>query len=183
MHVLSSFSRIWLCATLWDCNPPGSSVHGIPQERIPKWVAMPSSSASSQLRDWLHSCISGGLFTVWATTEAPLKKMRFSRWDYWNWLPFLSPKDFPDSGIEPRSPALQVDFLPSEPPGLQLYFYGKQGTFLNMGFLTHRNKHGCCHNFKRATHKGCIKLPEQNKYIFLSILTNLEWCINLNYLI
>ena len=33
------------------------------------------------------------------------------------WLPFHSPGDFPDPGIEPRSPALQEDSLSSEPPG------------------------------------------------------------------
>ena len=32
-------------------------------------------------------------------------------------LPFPSPRDFPDPGIEPESPALQADSLPSEPPG------------------------------------------------------------------
>ena len=52
-----------------DCNPPGSSVHGIFQARILEWAAMPSSRGS------FHT------------------------------------------GIEPRSPALQVDSLPSEPPG------------------------------------------------------------------
>ena len=41
------------------CSPPGSSVHGILQARIRKWVAMPSSRASSLPRDWTHvSCIS-----------------------------------------------------------------------------------------------------------------------------
>ena len=95
---------------------------------------------------------------VWATREAPLKKMRCSRQEYWKGLPFLSPRDLPNPGIEPRSPALQVDSLPSEPPGLQLYFYGKQGTFLNMGVLTHRYKQGCCHNFKRATDKDSYQV-------------------------
>ena len=33
------------------------------------------------------------------------------------WLPFSSPRDLPDPGVEPRSPALQADSLPSEPPG------------------------------------------------------------------
>ena len=33
------------------------------------------------------------------------------------WLPFLSPGDLPDPGIEPASPALQADSLPSEPLG------------------------------------------------------------------
>ena len=37
-----------------DCSPPGSSVHGILQVRIPEWVAMPSSRGSSQRRDRIH---------------------------------------------------------------------------------------------------------------------------------
>ena len=41
--------------------------------------------------------------------------MEFSRQEYWSGLPFLSPGELPDPGIEPRSPALQVDSLPSEP--------------------------------------------------------------------
>ena len=43
--------------------------------------------------------------------------MEFSRQEYWNGLPFPSPQDFPNPGIEPRSPALQTDTLPSEPQG------------------------------------------------------------------
>ena len=43
--------------------------------------------------------------------------MEFSRKKYWSRLPFSSPWDLPDPGIEPRSPALQVDSLLSEPPG------------------------------------------------------------------
>ena len=46
--------------------------------------------------------------------------MRFSKQEYWNGLPFPSPGDLPNPGIEPGSPVLQVDFLPSEPPGKQL---------------------------------------------------------------
>ena len=41
----------------------------------------------------------------------------FSRREYWSELPFPSPGDLPDPGIEPGSPALQADSLPSEPPG------------------------------------------------------------------
>ena len=37
--------------------------------------------------------------------------------EYWSGLPFPSPGDLPDPGIAPRSPALQTDSLPSEPPG------------------------------------------------------------------
>ena len=42
--------------------------------------------------------------------------MEFSRQEYWSGLPFPSPGDLPNPGIEPRSPALQADALPSEPP-------------------------------------------------------------------
>ena len=42
--------------------------------------------------------------------------MEFSRQEYWSRLPFPSPGDLPSPGIEPGSPALQADSLPSEPP-------------------------------------------------------------------
>ena len=52
------------CLTFWDpmdYSPPGSSVHGILQERILEWAAMPSSRGSSPPRDRTHvsyvSCI------------------------------------------------------------------------------------------------------------------------------
>ena len=45
----------------------------------------------------------------------------FSRQEYWNGLPFSSPGDLPDPGIEPRSPALQAAALPSKPPGKHKY--------------------------------------------------------------
>ena len=40
--------------------------------------------------------------------------MGFSRQEYWSGLPFPSPGDLPDPGIEPGSPALQADSLPTE---------------------------------------------------------------------
>ena len=43
--------------------------------------------------------------------------MAFSWQEYWGGLPFSFPEDLPNPGIEPRSLALQVDALPSEPPG------------------------------------------------------------------
>ena len=43
--------------------------------------------------------------------------MEFSRPEYWSGLPFPSPGDLPNPGIEPRSPTLQADSLPAEPPG------------------------------------------------------------------
>ena len=43
--------------------------------------------------------------------------MGFSRQEYWSGLPFSSPGDLPDPGIEPGSPTFQADALTSEPPG------------------------------------------------------------------
>ena len=43
--------------------------------------------------------------------------MEFFRPEYWSGQPFPSPGDLPNLGIEPFSPALQVDYLPAEPQG------------------------------------------------------------------
>ena len=48
--------------------------------------------------------------------QTPLS-MEFSRQEYWSGLPFPSPGDLPDLGIEPGSPAVHTDSLPPEPPG------------------------------------------------------------------
>ena len=53
--------------------------------------------------------------------QAPLS-VGFFRQEYWSGLPLLSPGDLPNPGIEPGSPALQVDALPSQPPEKSLYF-------------------------------------------------------------
>ena len=55
--------------------------------------------------------------TPWTVAyQAPLS-VGFSRQEYWSELPFPSPGDLPNPGIEPGSPTLQADALPSEPPG------------------------------------------------------------------
>ena len=55
--------------------------------------------------------------TPWTVTCQVPPSMGFSRPEYWSGLPFPSPGDLPDPRIEPRSPTLQADALPSEPPG------------------------------------------------------------------
>ena len=126
------------------CNPMDYTVHGILQARILEWVASPFSKGSSQPRDRTEvSLIVGRFFTSRATREAfsnERKKvkllshvqlfvtprivtyqaslsMEFSRLEYQSRLPFPSPGDLPDPGIRPRSSALQVVYLPSEPLG------------------------------------------------------------------
>ena len=49
--------------------------------------------------------------------------MEFFRQEYWSGLPFPSPGDLPVPKIEPGSPALQADALPSEPQGSPYYIF------------------------------------------------------------
>ena len=72
-----------------DCNPPATSVHGIPQARILEWVAVPSSRGSSPPGD--RTCIScgpwitGGFFIAeweenpkWGVLTLPVTKCKFT---------------------------------------------------------------------------------------------------------
>ena len=66
------------------------------------------------------SCVQ--LFAILWTVyhQAPLS-MEFSRQEYWSGLPFSSPGNLPDPGIEPESPSWQADSLPSKSPGKLMY--------------------------------------------------------------
>ena len=55
--------------------------------------------------------------TPWTVAYQAPPSMGFSRQEYWSGLPFPSPGDLPDPGIEARSPALEADALTSELPG------------------------------------------------------------------
>ena len=75
--VLCCAKLLWSCQILcesMDCNPPGSSVHGILQARILEWIAMPSSRGSSRPKDQTCvsrlSCIGRRILHHWATWEA-----------------------------------------------------------------------------------------------------------------
>ena len=54
--------------------------------------------------------------------QAPLSTV-FSGQEYWSGLPYPTPGDLPDLGIERVSPVLQADSLPPEPPGKPLFSY------------------------------------------------------------
>ena len=127
---MMSLSRVRLYDPV-DCRPPGSSVHGILQARILEWVAISFSRGSSWLRDWTQvSHIAGRRFNLWATREVRSLGLtymcayahscltlsdstdcsspgslstEFSRQEYWSGLPFPTPGDLPDPGIEPSS--------------------------------------------------------------------------------
>ena len=64
-----------------------------------------------------HSVVSNSFQTPWIVAhQAPLS-MGFSRQEYWRGLPFPSPGDLPNPGIEPVSPMLAGRFFSTEPPG------------------------------------------------------------------
>ena len=112
----SVLSHSLMSDSLWSQrSPPGSSVHGDSQAKILEWVAMPSSRGSSQPREWTQvSRIAGRFFIIWDAREAQ---------EYWRvWL-IPSPGNLPNPGIEPWSPALQVDSLPAKLPGKPLTRY------------------------------------------------------------
>ena len=68
------------------------------------------TEVKSLSRVWLFA-------TPWIVAYHAPPSMGFSRQEYWSGLPFPSPGDLPDPGIEPESPAFQADALTSEPPG------------------------------------------------------------------
>ena len=78
--------------------------HGILQARILEWVKVKVKSLS---RVRLFA-------TPWTVAYQAPRSMGFSRQEYRSGLPFPSPGDLPNPGIEPGSPALQVDSLPTE---------------------------------------------------------------------
>ena len=81
-------------------------------------VRCPSFPALGHQSSWCSAFRCVRLFATPGTVanQAPLS-MGFSRQKYWSGSLFPSPGNLPDSGIEPRSPALQVDALPFELPG------------------------------------------------------------------
>ena len=123
-----------------DCSPPGFSVHGILQARILEWVAMPSSWQSSWPRDQtslLHLLHCWQILYRWVTSAVlclvtqscltlcnPVDYIPPGSSVYGDspgknrtGLPCPLPGNLPNPEIEPRSPTLQENSLPLEPPG------------------------------------------------------------------
>ena len=121
-----------LCPTLRDpidCSLPGSSIHVILQARILEWAYISFSRGYSKSRDQTQvSHIAGRLFTSWATREAQ---------EHCSGQPVPSQGDLPDPKIEPESPALQADSLPTELSGKPiLYFIASFMSVLEPLFLS-----------------------------------------------
>ena len=77
--------------------------------------------------------------------QAP-PSMGFFRQEYWSGLPFPSPRDLPNPGIEPGSPALEADAqrrLTSEPPGKPLLSAKRRVKFLSKVIFKILELEGC----------------------------------------
>ena len=82
---------------------------------ISSWPPLGKSPAESE-SEVAQSCPT--LFaTLWTVAYQASPSMGFSRQEYQSGLPFPSPGYLPNPGLEPRSPTLRADALPSEPPG------------------------------------------------------------------
>ena len=77
--IIAGLPNMWLFVVVWslsrarpmDCNPPGSSVHGISQVRILEWVIISFSKEYSQPRGGTRvSCIGRWILYLWTTREA-----------------------------------------------------------------------------------------------------------------
>ena len=98
--------------------------------------------------------------TPWTVArQAPLT-MEFSRQEYWSGLLCPLPGDLPDPGIDPWSPALQVDPLPSEPPG-------KPEEFLK--------------EHKKTDKQGVWEIIWSGDLLFICTLSDAVWSFNLWY--
>ena len=132
------FSRSAESDSLWpmDCNTPGfpilhyfsefaqTHVHWVSDVIQPPQPLSPLLPLPSWFGLVIQLCPT--LETPWTVAHKAPLSMGFSRQEYWRGLPCPPPGDLPNPGIEPRSPALQVDSLPTELPGkrnCQISFY------------------------------------------------------------
>ena len=90
------------------------SLHSIPKKHNAKELSNHTNALISQVKSLSRVRL---FATPWTVAYQAPPSMGFSRQEYWSGLPFPSPGDLPDPGIEPRSPALQADTLTSESPG------------------------------------------------------------------
>ena len=112
-------------------------------------IKMVTTILSTSLTDWsevkwteVKSLSHVRLFaTPWTVAYQAPPSMGFSRQEYWGGLPFPSPGDLPNPGIEPGSPALQTDTLLSEPPGKPNQFSSVQSLSRVWCLWSHESQH------------------------------------------
>ena len=90
--------------------------------------------------------------------------MGFSRQEHCSGSPFPSLEDLPDPGIEPGSPALYADALPSEPPEKSQYMVeGRNSLFQKIHLLIR----GCAESL--LVHSGFLSLPQTEVPLYCGV--------------
>ena len=98
-----------------------SELYGVVEGEPYKYVISLNQQLYEWKKKWSCSVVSDSLRPHGLVAYRGPLSMGFSRQEYWSGLPFSSPGDLPNPGIEPRSSALQADSLPAEPPGKPNY--------------------------------------------------------------
>ena len=111
------------------------------------------------------------LFAIpWTVAYQAPPSMEFSRQEYWSGLPFPSPGDLPDPGIEPRSPTLQADALPSELPGKPSGNHSAHENTVDFPRSTDGEDH--VHRQSRVhlclAPEGVLVLAQEHRYLYFS---------------
>ena len=101
----TSLSFSLSCIGEGNGNPLQCSCLENPRDGGPWWAAVYGVTQSRTRLKWLSS-----------GSSSSIQSIEFSRPEYWSGWPFPSPGDLPNLGIKPRSPTLQADSLPTEPP-------------------------------------------------------------------
>ena len=135
---MESFRKICLLSIPWSCSTIRLELHyGHPSWCISIFSILASdgffllSSAFRNSMRWVNLLSRVRLFaTPWTVAYQAPPSMGFSRQECWSGLPLPSPGDLPDPGIEPGSPTLQADALPSEPPGKLKSMFAKYSVCL-----------------------------------------------------
>ena len=101
---------------------------GLGRDRAPAcWLTQVHrcSLPGSLLLSFRRQAVSEAFATPWTVARQAALSMGFSRQAYWSGLPFPSPGDLPDPGIEPKSPTWQADSLPLNHQGSPSWALGR----------------------------------------------------------
>ena len=110
-----------------------------------KWIYLPKRVKEKKVKSLSRVQL---FATPWTVAYQAPPSLGFSRQEYWSGLPFPSPRDFPNPGIEHGSPALQADTLLSEPPGKPSSFF----SFFFPCFTHHFYRSTCLSKFLRMAY-------------------------------
>ena len=113
-------SQVFLIAPLLTVHTSPSSCSKLSPPSIATFPLNLQHIEGPESESVSHIAVSSSYSPMDCSPPAPLS-LGFSRQEDWSGLPFPSPEDLPNPGIESRSPALQADSLPSEPPGKPTY--------------------------------------------------------------